>query len=429
MCSEVKRFTKEEKMTIFHKLTKATSIGLLSITMTTAAVNAEDKTQIRYLNFSAGTQHTNVLSAMEAEFEKVHPTIDVVIETLPWDGYFTKLQTLVAAGRAPDAFELNYENFVTYASRGALTDLTELVANDTDIDRSTYNARAMDVFKHEEKQFALVESFSNVVLFYNKELFDAAGQDYPQESWTWKDELTAAKALTNADLGVWGTFAPIQFWEFYKTIAQNGGSILNQDKTEVTIASRENVEALTWMVDKVNVHKVTPDKAAMSGQSPEDLFLAGKIAMLRTGIWMFGGFADAGFDWDIALEPGNTQKAHHFFANGVAISSKSPNVDAAFEWTKFMTSSDFAVKARVAAGWELPAVDNEETLKEFLEKEAPVSRNVVFDALDTAVVPPVIGNWNQLVDVVGAELEAAELGLKTPTDALFDAQAAIQGLL
>ena len=54
---------------------------------------------------------------------------------------------------------------------------------------------------------------------------------------------------------------------------------------------------------------------------------------------------------------------------------------------------------------------------------------MVFQALDTAVVPPVVGNWNQLTDAVGKELEAAKLGQKTPEQALKDAKAAIEGLL
>ena len=48
---------------------------------------------------------------------------------------------------------------------------------------------------------------------------------------------------------------------------------------------------------------------------------SGKIAMLTTGIWMFASFADAPFNWDIAVEPGNTQKAHHFFANAAVVSA------------------------------------------------------------------------------------------------------------
>lgn len=408
---------------------RRTFTGLLLATALAVPAFAEDVT-VKYMTFSAAPNYLKELDATIAAFEAEHPGIKVTYETAAWDAYFTKLQTLVAAKQAPDAFELNFENFVTYAEKGALADLTPLIAADTGFSTSVYNPTALAAFAQGGKQYGLVESFSNVVLFYNKDLFDAAGVAYPTADWTWKQELEAAQNLTNAGAGVWGDFAPIQFWEFYKTIAQNGGSILSPDKQTVTIDSPQNIETLQWMIDKVSKYKVTPSDVEMAGQSSEDLFKAGKIAMLRTGIWLLGDFTEnAKFKWDIALEPGKTNKAHHFFANGVAVSANSAHADAAYQWIKFLTSSKAAVDLRIAAGWELPAVSDAAAVQGYLDQPAPESREVVFQALDTAVVPPVIGNWNQLTDAVGKELEAAKLGQKTPEQALKDAKVAIEGLL
>lgn len=408
---------------------RRTFTGLLLATALAVPAFAEDVT-VKYMTFSAAPNYLKELDATIAAFEAEHPGIKVTYETAAWDAYFTKLQTLVAAKQAPDAFELNFENFVTYAEKGALADLTPLIAADTGFSTSVYNPTALAAFAQDGKQYGLVESFSNVVLFYNKDLFDAAGVAYPTADWTWTEELEAAQKLTNAGAGVWGDFAPIQFWEFYKTIAQNGGAILSPDKKTVTIDSPQNIETLQWMIDKVSKYKVTPSDVEMAGQSSEDLFKAGKIAMLRTGIWLLGDFAaNAPFKWDIALEPGKTNKAHHFFANGVAASANSAHADAAYQWIKFLTSSKAAVDLRIAAGWELPAVSDAAAVQGYLDQPVPESREVVFQALDTAVVPPVIGNWNQLTDAVGKELEAAKLGQKTPEQALKDAKVAIEGLL
>jgi multiple sugar transport system substrate-binding protein len=344
-------------------LNSKTVLGALAASaMLTLPAWAQDVT-VKYMTFSAAPNYLEQLDETIGAFEAANPGIRVEYETAAFDDYFTKLQTLVASRTLPDTFELNYENFVTYAERDALLDLNPLIAADAGFDVGIYNPTALAAFTLGDKQFGLVESFSNVVLFYNKDLFDAAGVDYPTAEWTWDDELAAAQKLTDEGAGIWGSFAPLQFWEFYKTIAQNGGSVLNEDKTEVTIASPENVEALTWMIDKINTHKVTPSDAQMGGQSPEDLFKAGKIAMLRTGIWMLGAFEDAPFAWDIALEPGKTQKAHHFFANGVAVSAQSANPEAAYKWIKFLTSSPEAVEIRIAAGWELPAVTDAAALE------------------------------------------------------------------
>jgi multiple sugar transport system substrate-binding protein len=411
-------------MNIVHKsiaaLLFATALGSPAFAQTT----------VKYMTFSPAPDYIEELEATIAAFEASHPDIKIEYETQAYNEYFTKLQTVIAAGQAPDAFELNYENFVSFANKGALADLSPLIAADTGFSTAIYNPTALAAFSQNGKQLGLVESFSNVVLFYNKDLFDKAGVAYPSPDWTWKEELDAAQKLTNAGAGVWGDLAPLQFWEFYKTIAQNGGSMFNADKTEVTLDSPANVETLQWMVDKVNKYHVTPTDVELAGMSDTDSFKAGNIAMLRTGIWMFADFgANAKFNWDIALEPGNKAKAHHFFANGVAVSSTSQNQAAAYEWLKFLTSSKEAVEIRIKAGWELPAVSDPAYLQGYLDQPMPPSREVVFQALDTAVTPPVINNWSQLTDIVGKELEAAKLGTKTPQQALTDAAAAVKGIL
>lgn len=391
-------------------------------------VSMDKEVTIKYLTFSASPDHIEDLEKIIAGFEEENPNIKVEYEVSPWGDYFTKLQTLIASGTAPDTFELNYETFVTYASKDVLLDLSSYINRDN-FDVNIYNKKALDAFKLNGKQYALVESFSNVVLFYNKDLFDGAAVPYPDASWDWKKELEIATKLTNKEKGIWGTYAPIQFWEFYKTIEQNGGKIFNEDKTEVVINSENNVETLQWMIDKTSKYGVTPSDAQMSGQSDGDLFKNGKIAMLRTGIWMFDSFKDVDFEWDIALEPGNTQKAHHFFSNGVAISRVTENPDAAWKWMKYLTSSSKAAKVRIESNWELPAIEDEIILKDYLEQELPQSREIVFEALNTLVVPPVIENWNELTDVVGKELEKAKIGEKTAQEALDEAKIALEKLL
>lgn len=384
---------------------------------------------LRYFTFSPGESHEKDLKAMISAFEQKNPNIKIKYEMASFQDYFTKLQTQIAGEEAPDVFELNYENFVSYASKGALMEMDPLIAADSDFNPKSVNQKAYDAFKYKNKQYGMVESFSNVVLFYNKDLFDKAGVAYPNANWTWKDELAAAQKLTDKEKGIWGTYQPVQFWEFYKTVAQNGGSIFNEDKTQVTVNSPENAEALQWMVDKINKYHVTPSDKEMSGQKDGDLFKAGKIAMLRTGIWMFDSFKDAPFKWDIALEPGNKQKAHHFFANGLAISKNSKHPKEAWQWVKFMSASKEAAQIRVDSSWELPAVSDQSLVEAYLKKSPPQSRKTVFEALDTLVVPPVIEKWSQMTDMFGKELDKVKLGEKAPKDALADIEKNLKPLL
>ena len=400
---------------------------------TTTAAPAESTTEppaepttIRYFTFSAAPDHLETLDSMIAAFEAANPDVTVEVETAPFDDYFTVLQTQIAGGDAPDAFELNFENFVSFASKGALADLDQLIAADAGFDGGAYYQRAFDAFSVDGVQYGLPASYSTVLLFYNKNLFDKAGLDYPTDDWTWADERTAAEALDAIGDDVWGHFAGVHYWEFYKAAAQNGCNFFTGD--QVTVNESGCVEALQFMIDYVD-DGVQPSAAEMGGVSDGDMFINGELGMITTGVWMFSAFGDAGFDWDVVVEPGNAQGGSHFFANGAAVSATSDKQEAAFRWLRFFTSSDEAAKIRVGASWELPTLTDAALYDEYLSVQPPANRAAVLASLENVVVPPVIERQSEMQDAVNALIERALAGEISAQDALDQAKAEIESLL
>lgn len=401
----------------------ACSQGSATRTDTPAAEEGGDEqVTVRYMNFSANDGHEADLDAIVAAFEDENPDVTVEVQTLPYADYFTALQTSVAGGTAADAFELNYENFVTYASSGALAELS-------DVDGGAYKESLLEAFQVDGKQYGLPESFSNVVLFYNADLFEAAGVEAPTADWTWEDEQAAAEQLTDTAAGVWGDYQPVSFHEFYKALAQAGGEFFNEDKTEATFASPEGIEAATWLVQKSGTTMPTEADGAGTPDFDSNLFKEGKLAMWHTGIWMFGGMADAPFAWDIVVEPGMAEKASAMFTNGVAVNADSEVAEAAQRWVEFLTISDTTVQTRLDTSWELPPVADESTLAAYLEVTPPANRQAVFDSLDAVVLPPVIESQQEMQDIVGEELGNAAAGRKSVEQALTDAQERVTALL
>ncbi|MEV6417298.1 sugar ABC transporter substrate-binding protein [Kribbella sp. NPDC051718] len=397
-----------------------TACGQGSATKDAAA--PEGKSVVRYMNFSSNDGHEKDLTAIVNAFQTANPNITVQVETVPYADYFTKLQTSVAGGTAADAFELNYENFVTYAKNGSLAELK-------DVDTAAYKKSLVDAFDDGGKQYGVPESFSNVVLFYNKALFKKAGVAEPTDAWTWKDEQAAAAKLTDKGAKVWGDYQPVSYNEFYKVLAQNGGEFLNADRTEATFNSPAGVEAAKFLIDKVG--KTMPTEADGAGTPDFDskLFKSGKLAMWHTGIWMFSAMAEAPFDWDVVVEPGNTKKASAMFVNGLVVSAASKNADAAQKWVTFLASSDDTTKTRLATSWELPPVADEAKLAPYLDQKKPANRKAVFSALEATVLPPVIERQQEMQDLVTAELTSAAAGRKPVEKALADAQTKVNGLL
>jgi multiple sugar transport system substrate-binding protein len=384
---------------------------------------------VSYFTFSAAPDHLNSLNALIKIFEKQHPNIRISYTTAPYSDYFTKLQTEIAGGNAPDSFELDYGDFLGYAQSGALLNLSKLAKSDPSFTPTVYYPRAYAAFALGKTQYGLPESFSDVLLFYNEDLFKAAGVPFPTAKWTWNNEISAAQKLTNTSKGIWGDFQPIQFFEFYKVLAQSGGSFFNPAKTKATFDSAAGIRAADWLLGKPG--KVMPTTQQMGGLDDATMFKLGKLAMWHNGIWQFSAMADAPFHWNVVVEPAarGGHKANHFFANTVAISAKTNHPKEAWLWLKFLSSSHASVNARVSSGWELAPVKDKSAFSAYLAQKPPANRQAVLDALADPVLTPTIKAQSQMQDIVTNALQQAELGQTSIPTALHQAAAQVTQLL
>ncbi|RCG20967.1 sugar ABC transporter substrate-binding protein [Sphaerisporangium album] len=383
----------------------------------------DGKSTIRYFTFSAAPDHLADLDKIIKAFEAANPSVTVTVETAPYADYFTKLQTAIAGNTAPDTFELNYESFVAYAASGALADLSGEAAKD---DLSVYAAKSLDTFKRDGRQLALPASYSAVLLFYNKDLFDKAGLPHPTADWTWDQEMAAAKKLTGK--GVYGDFQPVQFFEFYKALAQAGGAFFSDDGKRATFNSPQGVAAAKHLLDKPGT--VMPTVAQIGGTPDYDtnLFKQGKLAMWHNGIWQFAGLKDVPFQWDVVVEPAPV-KASAVFTNAVAVSPGAKNPAAAYKWLRFLTASDVTARTRIDSSWELPPLADAKAYAGYFDQGPPANRRAILDAVASATSPPVIVRQQEMQDTVTKALEQAAAG-KTPIQkALDDAAAKVDELI
>lgn len=379
---------------------------------------------ISYSNFISNGGNEHNLAKIVDAFEKDNPNITVKVTTLPYDSYGTALQTDLAAGTEADVFDINGPSaYKPLQSNGTLAQLDG-------VDSSLYNKALLDSYATGGKQYGLPTSFSDVVLYYNKDLFDAAGVKYPTADWTWADETAAAEKITNQAAGVWGDHQPVTYNEYYKVLVQNGESFLNADGTKVAFNTPGGIEAAHWLVDKSGTTMPTIEDGQGTADFDTNLFKAGKLGMLHTGIWVFGAFADTPANWDIAVEPGNGTVANAVFSNAVGVSVNSKHPAEAQKWAEFLSSSDAAVNVRLDASWELPTIADTSKLKTYLDKGKPANRQAVFDAAENIAPAPSIGDkQSQMQDIITGELVEAQAGRETVEQALTKAETEINALL
>lgn len=383
---------------------------------------AGEAVTIRLDQFSGSGASEGALKEMIAKFNEQYPDIKVELQSFGYDDYFTQLQSKIVGGSAADVFELNFENFVAYASEDVLLDIGALMG-----DPSGFNQTALEAFQYGGKQFGIPNSFSNVVLVYNKDLFDKAGAAYPTDDWTWKEMLEAAKKIRSLSGDTYGMYRPVSFHEFYKGVKQNGGSLLSEDGRKFTVNLPQNVETLEIMSGWVSDSNVMPSDAQMGGMGDWDLFKSGRLGMIITGIWAFSDFTDnCDFDWDVVVEPGNTTKATHFFSNAYVVNKETPNPEAAAALAAFLAGSKEAAQIRVDSSWELPPVIYQDVLDSYRKVTPPENREAVFKSLDYLVTPPVVKQQSEMQEIITKHLNNAISGNVTAKDALDECQAELE---
>jgi multiple sugar transport system substrate-binding protein len=307
------------------------------------------------VNLSYAMWDSSQLPATEqliSAFEAKNPNITITPEVVPWDQYWNKLQTAVAGGEAYDVFWMNIPYFQQYAAKNVLMNLQPLI-QDGNYDMSVYYPALVNSYTYQNNVYGIPRDYDTVALFYNKDLFDAAGVAYPTDQWTWKDLTEAAKKLTTAD--TWGFASAFSdrpgYWDF---IYSNGGDVNTQDG-KVILDQPAACDAIKYYYSFIQ-DGTSPDGPTLLASDPfETLFPNGKVAMMAYGSWGAGALAQISTaHFDVAPMPIGTVRGSsmHGLANVAWSGTKHP--EAAWEFLKFLGSQD-AAKILANTGTVIPA--------------------------------------------------------------------------
>jgi multiple sugar transport system substrate-binding protein len=147
-------------------------------------------------------------------FEAEHPGLKVKVTDIPEDNYVTKIDTALAAGEPPD---IGYMYEARWIKAGRVEALDDVIASHG-IDTANYNQNAFSFCVLDGKTYCLGSYAGAIMLFYNKDLFDKAGEPYPSatEPMTIDEYAALSARLTqpNDDRSkyVWGGYADVTTW-------------------------------------------------------------------------------------------------------------------------------------------------------------------------------------------------------------------------
>ena len=287
---------------------------------------------------------------MVEAFQQYHPNISVNVEVLP--EYWTAVKTQIAGGAPPDIMWINVPNYPDLALNDALLPITDLVARDG-VDLSPFPQPLVDSYTLDGKLYGISKDYDTVGLFYRVDLFDAAGLDYPDETWTWDDLKAAAAALTTDD--VWGYAGGLSIQEFeLNLVRQNGGELVSADGTHTLFGEPAACEAIQFLYS-FHTDGTAPDQVTQDTSHHWGLFADGRVAMMQDGSWAARAYLDSDFDIDVApLPAGAAGRANTIHGLAFAILAGTDHPEEAWAFLKFL-ATDEAHRLQAEAGAVIPS--------------------------------------------------------------------------
>lgn len=365
---------------------------------------AQEPVEITFTMWGA-PEELAVWQAVVDDFQNANPGITVKVDVSDWDSYWTKLNTLIAGGTPPDVFAMDAPLFLDWQSRGALLNLQPYIDANPGFLEDVY-PQTLTAYKTTDGYYGLPRDFQTIVLFYNKDMFDAAGVPYPTEDWTYEDLMAAAKSLTvdtDGDgkidqYGLWSdTWDMELLWS--EVIWANGGEIISEDHSKTLIGEGGALDAWKY-IDSLYKEGVMPTPTA-AGEFGGDLFQAGKAAMTTIGHWAVPGYVQSGINFDVVPMPsGPAGEATSVNSAGFVISKDSKQKDAAFEFVKFALS-EAGQKRLAELGFAIPVLKSVAESDAYLKQPGNLNQQVFLDSVVFARMKPVFKGYEEWAGVVG----------------------------
>lgn len=355
-----------------------------------------------------------------AKFNEENP--DITIEKMTWPGqdFHDKLRLLATAGDLPDIFNMESKQLVDMVSRNMILEITDLFNGQQVIKQEDYFEGDWQKQQFNGKQYSLSLDSQDVILYYNKDLFDAKGIAYPPKSWddpawTYDKLLEIALQLSEGEGAsrVFG-YQTSRWWVYaYPIVWSYGGMITNEDRTESRITMEETLAALQFRTDLVNKHHVEPSPAEQT-EGVDTLFGSGRLAMRaiwNPWMWYIKDVPDLHFD--IAAMPSGPKGAFTRTPQDCfAIGSQTKASDAAFQFALYAAGPVGQEIMCNQLGLGTPTLKAVAALDSFVHPPAKglehIDQSLVLDMLNSGHYKhqDVTTKWPEMDKMITAEMDA-----------------------
>ena len=355
-----------------------------------------------------GPEEDAIVEGALRDFEKAHPGVRVR-RINPGDAgsFYTKLQTMLAAGEPPDLFYVGAERVASFADMGLLEPLDARVAADAKagapnaIDLAGFFPSTVAAFRYDGARngqgalYGIPKDFTTVGFYYNKDIFRKAGVPFPRDDWSWDDYLAAARAIAKTKGPDGETYVGSEFvtWPMMVRayLRTEGTEVRGADFDQLRLDAPQTVAALerlrAWRQDEVGTLTSGRSKLATGAA----VFTTGRVGMAGPfGRWVVPEYRRIrDFDWDFAPLPHGTTRANVIATVSWSLSARSRHKDEAWDLLRWLVSPQ-SQAANARLGLAIPTIRAVAESPAFLDASQKPSNNRGY--LDPALSAEVV-DW------------------------------------
>ncbi|MBA2413634.1 MAG: ABC transporter substrate-binding protein [Burkholderiaceae bacterium] len=392
-----------------------------------------------YYPVAVGGPITKTIDGYAAEFEKENPGIKLrPIYSGSYQESIAKALTAVKSGDPPVLSILLSTDMYTLIDEDAIVPFDDVLKPGDQVWAKSFYPGFMENSQTGGKTWGIPFQRSTIVLYWNKEMFKAAGLDPNRPPQTWAEQLDYAQKLTKRDaagnVSQWGIQIPssgFPYWLFQALAIQNGVNLMNAAGTQTYYDRPEVIAALGYWVDLAKKHKVHPEGIVEWGTTPRDFFER-KMAMMWTTTGNLTNVKNnAKFDFGVAMLPAGKQRGSPTGGGNFYLFKKTTPAqrEAALKFVKWATQPERAAQWGIDTGYVAvtPAAFETPVMKKYVQEFPPAA--VARDQLPYAKAELSTHDNQRVTKALNDGLQAALTGTKTPEQAMKDAQREAERLL
>jgi len=304
------------------------------------------------VTFSSWVGTQPAMKKLAENFHKEHPNITIEFQNVTADNSQQKITTQIAGGNPPDAAFVDAGAVATFAGRDAVINLDDYIERSDWVEPDAYVPAFKDFVTVEGSMYGLPFEGESTSMFYNKDMFEAAGIDGPPT--TWEELEDAAAKLTNPDKKEYGIemFASESAYYWYPFLYQAGGQQLSADGQSVVFNSPEGKKAAEFYVGLVDY----APKQYLNSNSYDGriAFTQGQVGMYMAGNWLAAVLEEDAPEfmghWATAPLPEGPAGCATTIAGDALVLFETDKNDAAWKWIEYLS------KPEIIAQWTYQGV-------------------------------------------------------------------------